>query len=67
MYINMPNKKGRKLKPKNEKIKDIEDNNNDEVSFKILSKKVLRIQNNNIDRTTKIFIKNDGIVGLSVY
>ena len=48
-------------------MKNIEDNNNDEVSFKILSKKVLRIQNNNIDRTTKIFIENDGIVSLSAY
>ena len=37
------------------------------INFKILSKKVLSIQNNHIDNITKSFVINDGIVALSCY
>jgi hypothetical protein len=66
-------KKGRKTKSKKSSNDDKnDDNNNDnddtiEANFKILNKKVLKIQNNNIKHITKSFIKNDGCVALSVY
>jgi hypothetical protein len=37
------------------------------INFKILSKKVLLIQNNHIDNIKKSFVINDGIVALSYY
>jgi len=39
----------------------------DDVDFKILSKKVLKIQKKNIEITTNSFKSNDGIVGLSYF
>ena len=62
----------RKKQSKNIDEKNIDDDNDDdddtiETSFKILNKKVLKIQNNNIKNITKSFIKNDGYVALSVY
>ncbi len=67
---------GRKTKTKSKKSSNNDDNDNDnnenennenenEYSFKILSKKVLRIQKNYVTNTTKSFIKNDGFVALS--
>lgn len=44
-----------------------DDNDENESGFKLLNKKVLRIQNNNIKNITTSFIKNDGYVSLSVY
>ncbi len=53
-----------------------EDNDNDinenilddgAVDFKILSKKVLRIQKDNINIENKKFVLNNGLVGLSIY
>jgi len=43
------------------------DDKTDEVDFKILSKKVLKIQKKNIEITTNSFKSNDGIVGLSYF
>ena len=63
----------RKKQSKNIDEKNIDDDDDDddddtiETSFKILNKKVLKIQNNNIKNITKSFIKNDGYVALSVY
>jgi hypothetical protein len=62
---------GRKTKTKKSSNNDDNDNDNDknenenEYSFKILSKKVLRIQKNYITNTTKSFIQNNGVVVLS--
>ena len=39
----------------------------DDVDFKILSKKVLKIQKKNIEITTNSFKSNNGIVGLSYF
>jgi hypothetical protein len=60
-----------KIKKKSKKINsddNIDDNNDHEKDvndFKILSKKVLKIQKYNIINTTKLFIANDGVVALS--
>lgn len=39
----------------------------DDVDFKILSKKVLKIQKKNIEITTNSFTSNNGFVGLSYF
>jgi len=74
MTKNVVKKKG-KPKKRNSEIEDDKDDNDDdnndndddENSLKVLSKKVLRIQKNNINHSTKSFIVNDGVVVLSVY
>ena len=35
--------------------------------FKLLSRKVLNIQNNNLEETIKSFLLNNGYVSLSIY
>lgn len=57
-----------KKKSKTNIVDDNDDDNDDvENSFKILNKKVLKIQNINIKNITNSFIRNDGYVSLSVY
>ena len=63
---------GRKKKSKNNDDDNIDDDNDDddtivENGFKLLNKRVLKIQNNNIKNITTSFVKNDGYVSLSVY
>ncbi len=64
----------KKYKSKKNIINDEEEDNDNEiisddsaVEFKILSKKVLKIQKNNISIENKKFVINNGFVGLSVY
>ncbi len=67
--MEMTKKKSSKSKSKKLSKDDKNDDKdeNDSNDFKILSKKVLSIQKNNIINITKSFIKNDGVVSLSVY
>ena len=64
-------KKSKNIDEKNIDEKNIDEDNDDdytiESSFKLLNKRVLKIQNNNIKNITISFIKNDGYVALSVY
>jgi len=52
---------------KNKSNDTTSDDEIDEVDFKILSKKVLKIQKKNIEITTNSFTSNNGIVGLSYF
>jgi hypothetical protein len=72
----MPKKSKSKPKSKKNIVNDEEeDNDNDNenilddgaVDLKILSKKVLRIQKDNINIENKKFVLNNGVVCLSVY
>jgi hypothetical protein len=61
----------KKIKNNNDNNDNIDDDDDDdtivESNFKLLNKRVLKIQNNNIKYITNSFIKNDGYVSLSVY
>jgi len=62
-------RRNKQIKNNNDNIDD--DNDDDdtivESNLKLLNKRVLKIQNNNIKYITNSFIKNDGYVSLSVY
>ena len=61
-------RRNKQIKNNNDNIDDNDDDDDTvESCFKILNKKVLKIQNNNIKYITTSFIKNDGYVSLSVY
>ena len=73
----MPKKSKSNPKSKKNIVNDEEEDNYNDINeyipddsavdFKILSKKVLRIQKDNINIENKKFVLNNGIVGLSVY
>jgi len=52
---------------KNKSNDTTSDDEIDDVDFKILSKKVLKIQKKNIEITTNSFTSNNGFVGLSYF
>ena len=64
-------RRNKQIKNNNDNIDDDDDDDDDdtivESNFKLLNKRVLKIQNNNIKYITNSFIKNDGYVSLSVY
>jgi hypothetical protein len=60
-------RKNKQIKNNNDNIDDDDDDTIVESNFKLLNKRVLKIQNNNIKYITNSFIKNDGYVSLSVY
>ena len=73
----MPKKSKSKPKSKKNIVNDEEEDNDNDINenllddgavdFKILSKKVLRIQKHNINIENKKFVLNNGVVCLSVY
>ena len=63
-------RRNKTIKNNNDNIDDDDDDDDDtivESNLKLLNKRVLKIQNNNIKYITNSFIKNDGYVSLSVY
>ena len=63
-------RRNKTIKNNNDNIDDDNDDDDDtivESNLKLLNKRVLKIQNNNIKYITNSFIKNDGYVSLSVY
>ena len=65
-------RRNKTIKNNNDNNDNIDDDDDDddtivESNFKLLNKRVLKIQNNNIKYITNSFIKNDGYVSLSVY
>jgi hypothetical protein len=47
--------------------KTIDNDDDDVLSLKLLSRKIVKIQNNNLEQTIKSFLLNDGYVSLSIY
>jgi hypothetical protein len=61
-------RRNKTIKNNNDNIDDDDDDDTIvESNLKLLNKRVLKIQNNNIKYITNSFIKNDGYVSLSVY
>ena len=60
-------RRNKQIKNNNDNIDDNDDDDDIESNLKLLNKRVLKIQNNNIKNITTSFIKNDGYVSLSVY